>query len=182
VKFQRAAEALLQRFGSSTSHWAPNALTDLGSFVVPVIGIGQDRIDDERATWHFETLRAASVGNAGFIALTPITGTIELLSVIACAPVGAVQCDLQVAPAGLLWATPPTVAQGSRQQSTNGTLRASCDAGYDVVPFPGVYPIPALACFSFPIAGTLVDPGFSIYLKASATNVAISGGFWWRNA
>lgn len=182
MKFQKPSEALLQRFGVATSHWEPNSLTDLLSAVLPVIVLGTDRIDDERATWHHETLRIATPAVAGFIALTPITGPIELLGVVATAPVAAVACDLQIAPAALLWATPPTVAQGSRQQSTQGPLWASCDAGADVVPFPGVYPLPALGSFSFPIQGTIIDPGYSAYLKASVVNVTFGGAFWWRNA
>lgn len=182
MKFQKPSEALLQRFGVATSHWDPNSLVELLATVIPVVLIGEDRIDDERATWHFETSRPALAANAGFIALTPINGPIELLGVIANAPVAATACDLQIAPVPILWTTPPTVAGGTRQQSTGGPLWASCDAGYELTPFPAIYPLTALSNFSFPVQGTIIDPGYSAFLKCSALNVAFGGAFWWRNA
>jgi hypothetical protein len=74
MKFQQSAEALLQRFGSATSHWDPNRLTELAPMVLPTLSIGSDRIDLERATFGVGVQRIAAAAQFPTVGLGWVPG------------------------------------------------------------------------------------------------------------
>jgi len=78
VKFQRSAENFLNRFGAATSHWSPNALVELAPQVVPVVVLGDDRVDAERAQYGIGQGAAAGVGQLAAVAFVSLAGDVEL--------------------------------------------------------------------------------------------------------
>jgi hypothetical protein len=176
MRWQRQAEAAQSRWCDLTT--APDRFLELGRVVVPVVVLGHDFVDGERATFQFETLRTALAGNAGYLALRADQGDAELLGLTVSIPAGG-SFDVQFGLAAN-FTFAGTGALVARSQSGDGRSGIYGEAGYELVPFPAIHSTPALTTFAVPIGGTILHEGYACFVKAAALNSALAGCFYFR--
>lgn len=184
MKFQRSAESFLQRFGDATSHWSPDGLVELFPSVVPVVLLGEDRIDEERAEFFAFVDGPASVGNAAFFCLVAALGDVRLERLTMSSGGGSdAGCGLEILPATSLPIAAQTVASSGFAQTGSGPNRAGLDRGLDAFVQAQAFRAQLSGWVELlPPGGILLEHGRGVLTRGAQLNTAQRFACWWRNS
>lgn len=175
-RWQRRAERFLSRFaGPSAYH--PVELQKLEG-VVATVQLGSDLVDDERTVYFDgDSLAAAGAGAFANINLLAANGDIEILEAWALAPGGVLNLGLLV---GVSLPFPlPRVPLALGPGTSNAYITALAGGIAPAVP-TRILSAPQSTVLEVPVRGVL-EKGRSLRLISTTDNVAMAGGFTWRN-
>jgi hypothetical protein len=176
MRLQRRLDRFLARFADQQSTLYQSL--QMPTAVIPVVTVGHDHADDERATfWSGDNL--AGVGaQFGTYRLDAITGDIEVLWAMLASPGGVLQAELADAVHGLTAITNQPNFSYTAAALSHGQVRAANEAG--LVGFRVGQALQNVT-LELPVAGMVLERGRSLVMQSFTANLATVGSFGWRN-
>lgn len=171
MRFQRAADDFLRRFGDATSHWTPDAIAEMWGGVLPVMLLGEDRVDYERRTFTdgYE-VGPTGAGRLAQFALQALTGDIEVLAF------------------GFGRPSSPNTIGYARMEASDGTASAPGGSNGGFVAsaplsaaLPTVLRGPAGETLFLPVRGLLIPRGQQLAVATTDLTATAYGWAAWRN-
>lgn len=170
----RATSRVVQRYADTAYG---DRLAELFDGIAPVIVVGSDSIDEERAVYVSAQLIIPGGGNVGRADLFANTADVQIVSAWAACRSGPLRLRVEfIAPSNF---SAPVQLTGSANGSTNAR------AFFSIVTDPGtsrMFEAPQDTTLFLPFAGMILERGRVFRLQGASPADDVTLGFAWRNA